>query len=153
MISASSALVVVGCGFSPPAPPPSAAGGCAGADSPAPDVIAAAIATLPAGPWVETARGHADDCRLQWVLTTVDGGTASSPQQVLFFDRNTPLGTPTSDPRPYITVLPSGPEAVLVQYQWLVGDEPNCCPTGLGTVRFRIGAGGGLEALDPIPDP
>jgi hypothetical protein len=42
---------------------------------------------------------------------------------------------------------------VQVQYQWRQGDEAPCCPTGIGTVRFRIGQDGALEALDPIPDP
>ena len=49
-------------------------------------------------------------------------------------------------------MVPSGPDGVTVQYQWLVGDEPSCCPTGLGTVRFRIGSDGALAALDPVPN-
>jgi hypothetical protein len=141
------ACALTGCGFNPPAPPAASPAVCT--DGPTPEIVQQA--TAPG--WTETARGHANGCRLHWVQVAPQGATASSPGQVLFFDRNTALGTATPDPRPFITVLPSGPEAVLVQYQWLVGDEPNCCPTGLGTVRFRIGADGALETLDPIPIP
>jgi hypothetical protein len=35
-----------------------------------------------------------------------------------------------------------GDEFVTVQYQWQVGDNPPCCPTGIGTVRFQIGDDG-----------
>lgn len=144
------AFAVAGCGFNPPAPPAASPAVCA--DGPTPEVVQQAIAGVAPG-WVETARGHANNCRLHWVEVAPKGATASSMNQVLFFDRNTVLGTPTPDPRPYLTVLPSGPDAALVQYQWLVGDEPSCCPTGLGTVRFRIGGDGALEPLDPIPGP
>ena len=98
-----------------------------------------------------SARGHTADCRLSWVLLSLDKATASSPQQVLFFDRNTPLGPATPQPRPYINVTNTGDDTVTVQYQWLVGDEPSCCPTGIGTVRFRIGDDGKLQAVDPLP--
>ena len=70
--------------------------------------------------------------------------------EVLFFDRNSPIGTPTPDPRPYITVTAMGSDTAAVQYQWRQGQEPACCPTGIGTVRFKI-AHGKLKALDPIP--
>ncbi len=147
-------LTLAGCGFSPPSAPPAATpAACTPADEPTPATVQQAIAALPVADWVETTRGHANDCRLQWVQVTQQAATASTPGQVLFFDRNTPLGTPTPDPRPYLTVVPAGADTVTVQYQWLVGDEPNCCPTGRGTTRFRIGDDGTLEALDPIPDP
>ena len=40
-----------------------------------------------------------------------------------------------------------------VQYQWRQGQDPACCPTGIGTVRFQIGEDGKIKALDPIPNP
>ena len=144
------ALTLAGCGFNPPAPPAASSAVCT--DAPTPEVVQQAIDGVAAG-WVETARGHVNGCRLHWVQVAPQGASASSPGQVLFFDRNTALGTPTPEPRPYLTVLPSGPDAALVQYQWLVGNEASCCPSGLGTVRFRIGGNGALEALDPIPGP
>jgi hypothetical protein len=69
----------------------------------------------------------------------------------LFFDRKSPIGIPTPDPRPYITVTAMGNDTAAVQYQWRQGQEPACCPTGIGTVRFKI-EHGKLKALDPIPN-
>jgi LppP/LprE lipoprotein len=71
---------------------------------------------------------------------------------VLFFNRNTPLGTPTPDPRPYITVTTTGNDTAVVQYQWRQGQDAACCPTGIGTMRFKI-EDGKLKALDPIRTP
>jgi len=70
---------------------------------------------------------------------------------VLFFDRKSPIGTPTPDPRPYITITPTGNNSAAVQYQWRQGQDPACCPTGITTVRFKI-EDLRLKALDPIPN-
>ena len=102
--------------------------------------------------WVEIARGHAKKCRLYWVqiIPTIAG--ESTPQQLLFFDHNTSLGTPTPNPKPYITVLAPSDDTVTVQYQWQVGKDEPCCPTGIGTVKFQIGSDGKLHALGKIPN-
>jgi hypothetical protein len=143
-----------GCGWSPPGAPPPKADTCTPADGPAPDTVQRAITGTPeaAGPWTEVARGHTLDCRLYWVQIAPAAQQPDSPQQVLFFDRNTPLGPATPQPRPYVSVLTGGEDTVQVQYQWRRGDEAPCCPTGIGTVRFRIGPDGALEAADPIPN-
>ncbi|MCT7660338.1 LppP/LprE family lipoprotein [Mycobacterium deserti] len=144
------ALFCVGCGWSPPSASPTTSVACTPADGPTADAISDEINRLPAGQWREASRGHAADCRLHWVV--VAGGDASdSPQQVLFFDRSTPIGTPTPEPRPYITVTPTGNDNATVQYQWRQGQEPACCPTGIGQARFSI-EDGKLKALDPIPN-
>ena len=70
---------------------------------------------------------------------------------MLFFDHKSPIGTPTPDPRPYITINAIGNDTAAVQYQWRQGQEPACCPTGVATVRFKI-EDGKLKALDPIPN-
>ena len=80
------------------------------------------------------------------------GDASDSPQQVLFFDGHSLLGTPTPDPRPYITVTTIGNDTAVVQYQWRHGEDEACCPTGIGTVRYKV-EDGKLEALDPIPTP
>jgi hypothetical protein len=67
------------------------------------------------------------------------------------FDHNSPIGTPTPDPRPYITVTATGDDAATVQYQWRQSQDPACCPTGIGSVRFRI-EDGKLNALDQVPN-
>jgi hypothetical protein len=149
-------LLAVGCGWSPPSTPPTNSVACSPADGPSAEAVQQAIATLPApapgSTWREIARGHTANCRLHWVQVRT-GDASNSPQQVLFFDRHTFLGTATPDPRSYITVVPLGDDTVVVQYQWQQGSDPACCPTGIGTVRFRIGEDGKLKALDPIPNP
>lgn len=144
-------LVTAGCGWSPPAPTTTTSAGCTPADGPSAETIAAEIAKLPAAQWTEIVNGHTADCSLHWVVVA-SGDASDSPGQVLFFDRKSPIGTATPEPRPYITVTAQGNDTAAVQYQWRQGQEPACCPTGIATVRFKI-EDGKLKALDPIPNP
>ncbi len=108
------------------------------------------LSLLPAGIWREIDRGSAADCRMQWVVVT-SGDAADSPQQVFFFDGEEPVGPPTMDPKPYITVTPQGEHDAVVQYQWRQGQDEPCCPTGIGTARVTLEEGR-LTVLDPIPN-
>ncbi len=67
-----------------------------------------------------------------------------------FFDRNNPLG-----PRPRGPGLHHGGPARRQDRHGVLsvaqGQDQPCCPTGIGQVRFQIGADGTLEAQDPIP--
>lgn len=143
--------LTAGCGWSPPSAPPTTAVACTPADGPDEATVTAEIDKLPDAPWREASRGHTPDCTLHWIIVT-SGDASDSLQQVLFFDGQSPLGTPTPEPRQYITVTPMGNDTAAVGYQWRQGDEPACCPTGVGTVRFTI-EDGKLKALDPIPGP
>lgn len=114
------------------------------------------IAALPApaeGQWKQLKDGHTTDCRLHWVQVGQPGAEPNSEGQLLFFDRQTPLGPATPEPRPYINVVTNADDSVVVNYQWQQGQDPPCCPTGIGTVRFKIGDDGKLFAVDPIPGP
>ncbi len=144
-------LIAAGCGWSPPGPPPTTSVSCTQAEGPSADAVAAEIAKLPAAPWTEIVSGHTADCTLHWVVVT-SGDASDSPGQVLFFDRKSPIGTPTPDPQPYITVTAMGNDTAAVQYQWRQGQDAACCPTGIATVRFKI-EDGKLKPLDPIPNP
>jgi hypothetical protein len=144
-------LIAAGCGWSPPAPPQTSSATCTQDDGPSADTVAAEIAKLPAAQWREIVSGHTADCSLHWVVVG-SGDASDSPGQVLFFDRKSPIGTATPDPRPYITVSAMSSDTAAVQYQWRQGQEPACCPTGIATVRFKI-EDGKLKALDPIPNP
>lgn len=144
-------LISAGCGWSPPSGPPATSVNCTQAEGPTEDSIAYEIKQLPAAQWQEILRGHTADCHLHWVVVST-GDASDSPGQVIFFDHNSPLGTATPDPRPYITVTATGNDTAAVQYQWRQGQDPACCPTGIGTVRFKI-EDGKLKALDPIPNP
>ena len=108
-------LTAAGCGFKPPAAPPTTSAACTQADGPSADTVAAEIAKLPAAQWSEIVSGHTADCSLHWVVVT-SGDASDSPGQVLFFDRKSPIGPPTPDPRPYITINAIGNNTAAVQY-------------------------------------
>ncbi len=149
-------LLASGCGGKPPTPAATPPDTCKATDGPTTDTVRQAIVSVPilvpGSIWVEIARGHTRKCRLYWVQIIPSIATESTPQQLLFFDHNTPLGTPTPNPKPYITVLPPSDDTITVQYQWQVGSDQPCCPTGIGTVRFQIGTDGKLKALGKIPN-
>ena len=156
VLLATMALVAAGCGWSPPSAPPTKADTCTAAEGPTADTVNYELAKLPAragAQWKETARGHTTNCRLYWVQVSPTDTAPDRPQQVLFFDHNSPIGTPTPDPRPYVAVVSSSEDTVTVQYQWSEGGDKPCCPTGIGTARFQPGDGLTLKALDPIPGP
>lgn len=148
-------LLVSACGGKPTTPPAPRADTCKQSDGPTADTVRQAIAAVPVevpgSSWVEIARGHTKNCRLHWVQIIPTIASESTPQQLLFFDHNAPLGPPTPNPKPYITVLPAGDDTITVQYQWQVGNEEPCCPKGTGTVKFQIGSDGKLQALGKIP--
>ena len=144
-------IIAAGCGWSPPSAPPTTSASCTAADGPDENTVTTEINKLPAAQWHEIVRGHTADCRLHWVVVS-SGDASDSPGQVLFFDRKTPIGTPSPEPRPYITITPIGNDTATVQYQWRQGQDAACCPTGIGTVRFKV-EDGKLKALDPIPNP
>ncbi len=149
-------LLASGCGSKQAGSPAASPERCKDSDGPTADTVQRAIAsvpiTIPGTSWVEIGRGHAKKCRLYWVQIIPTIASESTAQQLLFFDHNTPLGTPTPNPKPYITVLPPSDDAIAVQYQWLKGNDQPCCPTGNGTVKFEIGPDGKLKALGKIPN-
>jgi predicted small lipoprotein YifL len=151
-----SVLLTAGCGWSPKGPDPvPQADKCTPADGPAQNVVTASIYALPAPPsgkWTQMSSGHTANCALYWVQVGQNNSTPDSPQQVVFFNKNTMIGTPTPNARPYITVTASAPDSVTVQYQWQQPKDQPGMPTGIGSVRFTVD-GGALKALDPIPGP
>lgn len=155
-VLAASALLAAGCGWSPKGPDSAPqADKCTPADGPAQNVVTASIFALPAPPsgkWTQMSSGHTANCALYWVQVGQNNTTPDSPQQVVFFNKNTMIGTPTPNARPYITVTASTPDSVTVQYQWEQAKDQPGMPTGIGSARFTVD-GGALKALDPIPGP
>lgn len=149
-------LLASGCGGKQVGPSSAPPDKCKESDGPTADTVGKAIASvpvlIPGTKWVEIARGHAKKCRLYWVQIIPTIASESTPQQLLFFDHNKPLGTATPNPKPYITVLPPSDDIITVQYQWLRGNDQPCCPSGVGTVKFQIGPDGKLQALGKIPN-
>ncbi|MFV0495556.1 LppP/LprE family lipoprotein [Mycobacterium sp.] len=148
-------LATVGCSSKSSTPAPAKRASCEQTDGPSDATVRRAIASVPVvvpgARTVEIARGHTRNCRLYWVQVIPTIASESTPQQVLFFDRNTPLGPATPQPRPYVAVLPAGQDTVTIQYRWRRGNDKECCPSGSGTVKFEIGPDGKLKALGPIP--
>ncbi len=154
-----SALITAGCGWSPPSAdrPGRSRTACTPAEGPTADTVTHEVTKLPAA----TAGAVAVKPRAGTPPTAACTGYRSArvtPRptvrgQVLFFDHNSPIGTPTPDPRPYVTVTSRpGHDTVTVQYQWKQGNDQPCCPTGY---RHRAVPGGRrltLKALDPIPN-
>lgn len=149
-------LSAVSCGWNPLAGTSHRPDGCADADGPTADTVRLSIATLPiATPgsrWTESARGHTRNCRLYWVQVEPTTAAAVRPAQLLFFDHDIPLGTPTPNPKPRTTVLEAGDDTVEVQYQWQVAGDSACCPTGVGTVQYQIGPNGKLVIRGAVPN-
>jgi hypothetical protein len=148
-------LAAAGCGDKPSPPAAAKPDNCKQSDSPTGDTVRQAIALVPievpGSTWVEIGRGHTRKCQLNWVQIIPTIASESTPQQLLFFDRNTPLGPATRNPKPYLAVLAPSDDTVNVQYRWRTGNDQECCPTGVGTVKFQIGPDGKLKALGPIP--
>lgn len=149
-------LLAAGCGGKPPAPAPARADTCKESDGPTPGTVRRAIASvsiaIPGTNWVEIGRGHSRNCRLYWVQIIPTIASESTPEQLVFFDHNRALGTPTPNPKPYITVLPPSDDTVTVQYQWQKGNDQPCCPTGIGSVKFGIDSDGKLQAFGKVPN-
>ncbi|MGE2817319.1 LppP/LprE family lipoprotein [Mycobacterium heidelbergense] len=149
-------LATSACGSNAPTPHATSAQNCKDSDGPTADTLRQAIASVPiivpGSTWVEIARGHTRKCRLYWVQIIPTIASENTPQQLLFFDHNTPLGPATPNPKPYITVLPPSDDTITVQYQWQKGNDQPCCPTGRGTAQFQIGSDGRLRALGKIPN-
>ncbi|BDB58875.1 MULTISPECIES: LppP/LprE family lipoprotein [Rhodococcus] len=91
------------------------------------------------------------DCpSLMW-LVAVGGNSASSPEHVLFFADGSYLGTATSEPYAYTSVVDASDGTVTAEYRWIAGDEPFCCPEGgPATVRYTWD-GSQIVMLDPLP--
>ncbi|MDO1486538.1 Uncharacterised protein [Rhodococcus rhodochrous] len=91
------------------------------------------------------------DCpSLMW-LVAVGGNSASSPEHLLFFADGSYLGTATSEPYAYTSVVDASDDTVTAEYRWLAGDEPFCCPEGgPATVRYTWD-GSQIVMLDPLP--
>ena len=145
-------LIAAGCGWSPPSAPPPSRTPARRRTVPAtrPFDRRSPVCRRPGG---DVAEGQGPRRELPAVLGAVNGGAidSDSPQQVLFFDRNTPLGPATPEPRPYINVLPTGDDTAVVQYQWRQGQRRAMLPD-----RYRDGAvpdRRGRQAQRARPDP
>ncbi|MFW0790922.1 LppP/LprE family lipoprotein [Gordonia sp. CPCC 205333] len=68
--------------------------------------------------------------KLMWVEAELRGGTASSPEQVLFFDTDGFLRTDTDRNTAFTSVASWTDSSVSVNYRWLNSRDANANPTG-----------------------
>ncbi|MFH5231755.1 LppP/LprE family lipoprotein [Antrihabitans spumae] len=122
-------------------------------DPQAPGVVAA-LATLSGGPWVAE---HSSDSavgscpELLW-LSAAGGNSAGAPIHVLFFHEGSYLGTATSEPYAFTHVATSTSDSATVEYKWLAGDEPFCCPQGGPVAIDYVWDGTEVVMSTPLPD-
>lgn len=124
-------------------------------DPASPGVVEALAAMSPDDPyWVvdqsdPSALGNCPE--LLWLIATPGGATASTPEHVVFFHDGRFLGTGTSQPYSYTSVVDSTVDSVSVEYKWLGPDDANCCPTGgPATVTYRWN-GESVVMEQPLP--
>jgi hypothetical protein len=75
---------------------------------------------------------------LSAVVLTVEGGTASSPQQVALFNHGVYIGTTVPESYPYQQVTRSAGDILRVDYRFLLPDDPNADPHGSSTSHYIL---------------
>ncbi|MFC6011104.1 LppP/LprE family lipoprotein [Nocardia lasii] len=87
---------------------------------------------------------------LLW-LRAIGGNSAGAPIHVLFFHDGKYLGTGTSEPYAFTSVVGSSSDAVTVNYRWLVADEPFAAPQGGPATITYSWTGSGVTMSGPLP--
>lgn len=90
-----------------------------------------ALASLQ-GSWVagQASSDQPGSCGQLLYVRAIGGNSAGAPIHILFFRNGKYLGTGTSEPYAFTTVVGSSNNAVTVDYRWLAGDEPFATPQG-----------------------
>ncbi|MGY0500999.1 LppP/LprE family lipoprotein [Nocardia sp. FBN12] len=111
-----------------------------------------ALASL-TGSWVagQASADQPGNCgELLWVRA-IGGNSAGAPIHVLFFHNGKYLGTGTSEPYAFTTVVGSSSTAVTVEYRWLAGDEPFAAPQGGPATITYSWTGSTVVMSGPLP--
>lgn len=99
-------------------------------------VVRNAVAGLPAFRGIGYAATRGTDAKagacpsLMWAHADLQGGTGSSPEWILFFDRQGYLGTATSRYTSFTSVTGSTDDTVAVTYRWLNPGDVTAGPSG-----------------------
>ncbi|MEV0333527.1 LppP/LprE family lipoprotein [Nocardia sp. NPDC050717] len=87
---------------------------------------------------------------LLWVQA-VGGNSAGAPIHVLFFHDGQWLGTATSEPYAFTSVVGYTTNVVTVEYKWLAGDEPFATPQGGPVAIHYTWNGSNVVMSGPLP--
>ncbi len=111
-----------------------------------------ALASL-GGSWVagQASANEPGRCgELLWVRA-IGGNSAGAPIHVLFFHDGKYLGTGTSEPYAFTTVVGSNLTSATVEYRWLAGDEPFAAPQGGPATITYSWNGSNVVMSGPLP--
>jgi hypothetical protein len=115
------------CGVDPQAPEI----GQAVASVPVPEVVAGAS-------WVYSGESNFDRCAaLSYARLDTEGGTGSSPVQLMLFHNGVFVGTATDCAFGFTSVDSSTADSITVTYRWPRDGDTNAAPSGEGTVTYR----------------
>ena len=124
-----------------PASAPTTTVAC-GVDPQAPAIAENLAAVPPAqqlsgASWTYLGDSNYDPCAdLSYALVETEGGTGSSPQQLMLFHRGAYIGTATECAFGFTSVTDATGNSVTVEYRWPLPGDTNAAPSGSATVTF-----------------
>ncbi|PYE14550.1 LppP/LprE lipoprotein [Williamsia limnetica] len=113
--------------------------------------IAQIAPPMPGSGWVEGESNVNTCASLTYVTLDTQGGTVSSPYQLLLFHDGEFLGTGTACNLSYQTVAATADDRIDVRYRYITGDEPNADPQGEVYVSYYWN-GSGVDMLGELPE-
>ena len=115
------------------------------------DAIAQIAPPMPGVNWVR-GESNAGTCSLLiFVALHTQGGTGSSPNQLLLFRGGDFLGTGTACNLSYQMITGAADDQIDVRYRYIVADEPNAAPQGEVNVAYRWN-GSGIDMIGELPE-
>ena len=92
--------------------------------------------------WTYEGDSNYDPCTaLSYARLDVEGGTGSSPVQVMLFHEGDYIGTATECAFGFTTIVEATNDAVTVEYRWPREGDANAAPSGAATVTYRWDSG------------
>jgi LppP/LprE lipoprotein len=89
-------------------------------------------------PWVFQGETNYDPCAaLSYALIETQGGTGSSPKQVMLFHEGEYVGTATECAFGFVAMYEATNDSVTFEYRWPREGDPNAAPSGVATATFR----------------
>ena len=115
------------------------------------DAIAQIAPPMPGVNWVR-GESNAGTCSLLvFVALHTQGGTGSSPNQLLLFRGGEFLGTGTACNLSYQMITGAADDRIDVRYRYIVADEPNAAPQGEVNVAYRWNESG-IDMIGELPE-
>ncbi|MCK0519078.1 LppP/LprE family lipoprotein [Williamsia sp. DF01-3] len=115
------------------------------------DAIAQIAPPMPGVNWVRGETNAGTCSLLIFVALHTEGGTGSSPNQLLLFRGGEFLGTGTACNLSYQMITGASDDQIDVRYRYIVADEPNATPQGEVNVAYRWN-GSGIDMVGELPE-